>query len=98
MCETLGRLVRPDDDDAKIRYSLRCVWITVEEALSEDPEVIERLANRDEFKANVEYVGEKKVIELLRDTAKKGSWLDIIEHSTCITLLTYGATLTMFCV
>ncbi|KAF8494429.1 hypothetical protein F5888DRAFT_658191 [Russula emetica] len=80
MCEILGRLVRPYDDDAKIQYSLRFAWLTVEEALSEDPEVIKCFADRDEFEVNVEHEGEKEVIELLRDTAKKGSWLDIIEN------------------
>jgi hypothetical protein len=60
MCETLGRLVHPDDDDAKTQYSLRFVWLTVEEALSEVPEVIERLADRDGFEANVEHEGEKR--------------------------------------
>ena len=43
MCKTLGCLVRPDDDDAKIQYSWCLVWLTVEAALSEDPGVIERL-------------------------------------------------------
>jgi len=88
LCETLGDLVCPDDNDARIQQSLRYVWRVVEDALSEDPEVIERLADRDEFKANVEHEGVKEVIELLRDTAKKGAWLDIIENSTCTNLLT----------
>jgi hypothetical protein len=84
ICETLGRLGHPDDDDAKIQSSLRFVWLTVEEALSEDPEVIERPADRDEFEANVEHEGERKVIDLLGDMAKKGSRLNIIKSSTCI--------------
>jgi hypothetical protein len=79
VCESLGRCIGPDDDDVTIQYSLKFVWLTVEHALSEDPEVIERLANMDEFEANVKDEGVKKVIELLRDTAKKGSWLDMIE-------------------
>ncbi|KAI0274350.1 hypothetical protein BGY98DRAFT_935949 [Russula aff. rugulosa BPL654] len=80
MCDVLGRCIGPDDDDAKIQDSLKHVWFLVEGALSEDPEVIERLANVDEFEANVKDEGVKKVIELLRDTAKKGSWLDMIEN------------------
>jgi hypothetical protein len=63
---------------------LRFVWLTVGEALSEDPEVIERPADRDEFEANVEHEGERKVIELLGDMAKKGSRPNIIKNSTCI--------------
>jgi hypothetical protein len=88
MCKFLGRLVSPDDDDAEIQDSLRGVWMTIEKALSEDPEIIERIASDDEFEANVKDEGEKKVIELLRDAAKKGSWLDIIENSMYITPLT----------
>jgi hypothetical protein len=81
VCESLGRCIGPDDDNVTIQYSLKFVWLTVEHALSEDPEVIERLANMDEFEANVKDEGVKKVIELLRDTAKKGSWLDMIENN-----------------
>jgi hypothetical protein len=70
LCETLERLVcqddDDDDDDAKIQYSLRFVWLTVQEALLEGPEVIERLADRDGFEAGVERKGH-------RDAAKKGS-------------------------
>ena len=88
MCKSLGRLVRPDDDDAEIRDLLSGVWSIVEGALAKDLEVIERLADRDEFEANVEREGERKVIELLRDTAKRGSWLDLFESRTCFTLLT----------
>lgn len=93
MCDALGKNVRPDDDDAEIQGSLSLVWVIIKDALSEDLEVIERLADEDEFKANVKEEGEKKVIELLRDTAKKGSWLDIIENSTYFTPLTEIATL-----
>jgi hypothetical protein len=50
----------------------------------EDPEVIKRLADRYEFEANVEHEGDRKVIELLGNMAKKGSWLNIIKDSTCI--------------
>jgi hypothetical protein len=88
MCKALGRLVRPDDDDAEIQHLLHYVWRTVNGALSKDLEVIERLADGDEFEANVEREGERKVIELLRDTAKRGSWPDLFESSTCFTLLT----------
>jgi hypothetical protein len=88
MCRDLGGYFEPDDDDARIQSSLLYVWVEVEETLSEDPEVIERLADKGEFFANVKDEGEKRVIELLRDTAKKGSWLDLIENSTHITFLT----------
>jgi hypothetical protein len=57
-------------------------------ALSEDREVIGHLVDRDEFEVNVEHEGERKVIELLGDMAKKGSWLNRIENSMCITLQT----------
>ena len=94
MYETLERLVCQDDDDAKIQYSLRFVWLTVQEALSEGPEVIERLADRDGFEAELSPIKRKGH----RDMAKKGSWLDTIESSTSIALLTFITSLTMFCV
>ena len=85
MYKSLGRIVSPDDDDDSIRSDLDLVRVIVHNALSEDPEVVESLADWREFEANVEREGENKVIEQLRDTAKRGSWLDIIENSTCIT-------------
>ena len=84
-CELLGRIIHRsyrDDDDAETQDIVRCtVWWIVQNALSNDLEVIERIADMDEFKANVEHEGVKKVRELLRDTAKRGSWLDLIENS-----------------
>ncbi|KAI0266323.1 hypothetical protein BGY98DRAFT_939106 [Russula aff. rugulosa BPL654] len=64
-----------DDDDDKIQYSLRFVWLTVQEALLEGPGVIERLADRDGFEASVEPDGEKR-----SRYGKEGIWLDTIEN------------------
>jgi hypothetical protein len=88
MYKRLENLIRPDDDDATIRSYLSLVHYIVDYTLLDDLEFIERLADRDEFVANVEREGEKKVIELLRDTAKRGSWPDLFESRTCSTLLT----------
>ena len=61
MCETLVcQDDDDDDDDAKFQYSLRFVWLTVQEALLKGPGVIERLADRDGFEASVGPDGEKK--------------------------------------
>jgi hypothetical protein len=65
ICETLERLVcqdddDDDDDDAKIQYSLRFVWLTVQEALLEGPGVMKRLADSDGFEASVGPDGEKR--------------------------------------
>ena len=49
-----------NDNDAKIQYSLRFLCLTVQEALLEGPEVIERLADRDRFEAGVEPDREKR--------------------------------------
>jgi len=88
MNKRLEYLVRPDDDDDKILSRLDFVRRAVHRTLSDDLEVIERLASWDEFLANVEREGEKKVIELLRNTAKGGSWSDLFEScTTCLTLL-----------
>jgi hypothetical protein len=57
-----------------LQFDVTWVLFTVSfTTLSHDPEVIERLACRDEFIANVEHEGEIKVIKLLRDTEKRGS-------------------------
>ena len=76
--------LRPDYDDATIRRHLRNIRYLIYHTLSDDLEVIERVADRDEFKANVEREGEDNVIELLRDTAKRESWLDLFESRTSV--------------
>jgi hypothetical protein len=82
MYKLLELLVCPDHDDATIRRRLDTVHDLIVLTLSHDPEVIERLADSDEFKTNVQREGENKVIELLRDTAKRTSWVDLFESRT----------------
>jgi hypothetical protein len=86
MYEILEALIHTDYDDATIRRRLRNVHLIF--VYSHDIEVIECLADRNEFVANVEREGEKKVVELLRDTAKRGSWSNLFKSRTCSTLLT----------
>lgn len=84
MYDTLKAFVRPDYDDATIRRHLRNIHYLIYHTLSDDLEVIERVADRDEVKANVEREGEDNVIELLRDTAKRESWLNLFESRTSV--------------
>jgi hypothetical protein len=80
VCQDLQRYIQPDASDKVILRSLNVVWISVNEALQEDPSLKTRLADKDEFRGNVEKYGEKQFIELLRDMAKKKNWGDLIEN------------------
>jgi len=82
MCENLDRIIRPGDDDARIRRSLGLVFVAVCDALAEDPNRKARLANRDQFEENVKKEGEQQFINLLRDIAKKESWRDLLQNGT----------------
>jgi len=82
MCENLDRIIRPGDDDARIRRSLRHVFVAVCDALAEDPNRKARLANRDQFGENVKQNDEQQFINLLRDIAKKESWRDLLQNGT----------------
>ena len=50
MCKKLERLIRTDDDDDCVLESLDIVFVSVRNALQEDPNRKARLANEDQFK------------------------------------------------
>ena len=86
LCEDLQVLVElvinSNYDAARLRRSLGTIWFNVNETLTEDPVLKTRLANQKEFQENVKIKGEKKFIELLKDTAKKKNWRDVLENRT----------------
>ena len=82
MCEGLERNVKISDDDARIRRSMNAVWIIVKDALAKDLSMSTLLANQEEFQQNVKQKGEQQFIDLLRDTAEKNSWRDLLENGT----------------
>src|SRR5579863_7450500 len=85
MCEDLERNVKIGHDDARIRRSLKYVWLAVNHALlilAKDPSMGTLLANKEEFQQNVKQKGEQQFIELLRDIAEKNSWRDLLENGT----------------
>ena len=82
MCKKLERLIRTDDDDDCVLESLDIVFVSVRNALQEDPNRKARLANEDQFKENVKKEGEQQFFNLLRDIAKKGSWRDLLPNRT----------------
>ena len=77
--ESLGELISPEDDDKKIRKSLKQVWVIVYDALEEDPN-LKGLANKKEFHANVER--KQQFLKSLRDMAKDNSWERLFDDGT----------------
>ena len=78
--QCLQRNIQPDDSDKVILRSLNVVWISVNEALKEDPTLKTRLADKDEFRGNVQKYGEKQFIDLLKDMVRKKNWRDLLEN------------------
>jgi hypothetical protein len=83
MCKKLERNIQPGDDDDSIQDSLNTVRSIVDDALQEDPSLKTRLADKDEFRGNVQKYGEKQFIDLLKDMAKKKNWGDLLENRKC---------------
>ena len=78
----LGKNISPEDDDNEIRKSLLHVWVSVQNALKQDLNLKQHLANEEEFLANIERRGEKQFIELLRNMAKDSSWGRLFDDGT----------------
>ena len=97
VCEGLGFHVRPDYDDSRIGRSLDVVWSIVCRALSQDPDVCQRLASVDEYRSNVKHMGEKQFIDILRDLAKMNSWRNLLENGTFLSPFC-PCTLILFCI
>jgi len=95
-CKSLGRNIRPDDDNEHILLSLDVVWYLVYQALSQDPSVRPRLASEEEYLSNVK-MGEEQFLDLLRDLAKTNSWRDLLTNGTFLS--PFGlCTLILFCI
>jgi len=81
VCFVLRRKILEDgDDDHILRTLYLSIWLFVHEALSEDLELIGRLADRDQFKANVQRKGEQEFINLLRHMKATDSFKDLLEN------------------
>jgi hypothetical protein len=84
LCQNLELDVRPTYSDDLIQQRLAMTWFTVNQALSKDKSLRPRLANQDQFKKNLDKIGELSFVKLLKDIARKQSWRDLLEHGTYI--------------
>jgi len=88
-CEDLERNVQPNDTFKKIRERLKFVWLAVYDAHNEggDPDIKDRLRNRDEFEAYVEPGSdvERELVELLKKMAtNQVPWSNLFENGTSL--------------
>jgi hypothetical protein len=80
--ERLAYIFNPGEDETEIRRSPVIAWAIVQEALSLDLTLRGRLANDVEFRENVKRNGQEQFMNLLRDTAWRGSWRDFLKNGT----------------
>ncbi len=82
MGEMLRRIVSPDSSQTDLDVVSSLVWHSVSDALekSELPESL--IAKFDQFEANVERQGRNEFYTLLRETAEKNSWSDLLVDGT----------------
>jgi hypothetical protein len=82
LCQDLDIDVCPTYSDDLIRRRLGRIWFTVNQALSKDKSLHPHLANQDQFRKNLDKIGEMSFVELLKDIARRQSWRDLLEHGT----------------
>ncbi|KAK2460395.1 hypothetical protein APHAL10511_007560 [Amanita phalloides] len=70
-----------DGSNDDIKEILDSIYTSAQLALSQDPKLRHRLANRVEYRANINFIGENHVVELLRKTAKEKTWETLLNHS-----------------
>jgi hypothetical protein len=84
MCHTLELLsptIKTSDDDDRIWLFLGHVFVAVRHALQKDPKLEAYVSTEDEFKENL-VNHEKEFINLLRETARKESWRELLNNGT----------------
>jgi hypothetical protein len=90
---SIQKYISSKDDDERIRNSLKYVWVDVQDALEQDPELRIHLANKNEFRANVEREGEKNFIDSLRamaansDSQGSKAWESLFTDGTSFSLV-----------
>ena len=84
LCEELELVIESSCDDARLRGSLKHVWLAVFNALFRESIPSTRLADLNGFKENVQKNGEEQFFDLLKDIAKKKNWGDLLENRTFI--------------
>jgi len=82
LCKFLETDVLPTSSDDWIRCRLAITWFTVNDALLKDKSLRPHLANQEQFRKNLDKIGELSFIKLLKDIARRQSWQDLLEHGT----------------
>ena len=83
-CQSLAKVIRPEEDDDQIQESLYIVRAIVQCVLEQDPDLKDHLADECEFLDNIKkrLGGEQDFIKSLRGMAKDNSWECLIEDGT----------------
>jgi hypothetical protein len=82
LCESLEDHIQSSHPDGRIQRHLDNVWFAVNKALKNNKSLETRLANQEEFRANLKKSGEQQFIDLLRNMAKRKNWRDLLHNST----------------
>ena len=81
----LERKIDLDDPDVLI---LNLLLLVVHTTLSQYPEIGGSIVNQEEFHANVKRQGEKEFLELVKDSARRKSWRDLLHNGIFPSLTT----------
>jgi hypothetical protein len=75
--ELLERKIVPEDPNDMFLWE---IWLFVYATLSRCPELSGVIANREEYDDNVKRQGEEEFLELVRDSARRNSWRDLLRN------------------
>jgi hypothetical protein len=78
--EASKKLERHIDLDDKDDLILHQLWLNAHWTLSQYPRISESIANEEEFKAKVKRQGKEEFLELVKDSARRNSWRDLLHN------------------
>ena len=88
MANVLGIIVNPYSSENSLTAVLYYVWHAVGVALKKSEGVLESsIATFEQFEANVEHQGRSRFYTLLRETAEKKSWSDLLMNGMHLDLV-----------
>jgi hypothetical protein len=81
----LEEIIHLDHPDVLI---LNALWQVVHTTLSPYPKIRGSIANQEEFHSNIKRQGEKDFLELVKNSARRNSWSDLLHNGIFPSLTT----------
>lgn len=97
LCILLGAQVPPASSDDDIGRRLGVIWFVVNNALLMDKSLHPHLANQEQYRKNLDKIGQLSFVNSVKDIARRKSWQELVQHGTYFLRL-ISSTLIVACV